>query len=1539
MAQEGHAELSKGALLSELIAQNVYFRKKRNLICSGSQLILEHQIGFKTFTNTLLFAIKSSYWRVYNDLRPESRKFKVKVYKKRDNRYKLKKAEAQPLERSLYMERHRAASAKKRKASSNRKVTLLLDVPKQAQARERSTSFRQKPKTYRDRHEKPRSKSTTAKKKPAPRAMRNKPRVASSRKVKKAKRQPQVTTYAMREAKRRQTRKTLKKIKNSKSEANFKTNEVRDKAGAWKAMTAKHSVSIRSNRAIGNGLESEEANFASNGGVNGEIFNDFIEQNVENLRSRNMVIRAKLYGNLKKHSRPIYSRPEAGAESRGRNPSKSEKKVPITKPTPNCKSEIRIVTGKRSRPKRDPLESVGDSIVSEKHESHVDKQVQMASMRPVHNCEFLESNKAILNESGQGAQKGDIGFLLEKPEESASGKKGESVVTELSGFEGASLKKSILLQTVEIESVVINQETNLVESLLVEGNKVFAKKTGERGGDKGAEKKGNEEGKGRKGKEQEEQTREKEEIKDGQGKGQEEARNEEDKQEENKKKGQKIPEGEPEQDKPIQTDKEVIIRDMMEDDKEKGDKTEEKEKKTPKKNKVAEKKEATRNAIGTENESQPAKPSKARLPKKAFQPKEKFKSVARNFNIQMKWKKNASLMKKKRKYQTEDRGKSQRPKNRRNAAKRRSGTKKNKKPKRAKSKEARRKRTKPNSRNKPKKEEKKVTVTKLIEEQSQERRKVVVDETRQTEHDQEIVITKTVTEETKNNRKVVVVKTTTKKVQTTGQPAAESKARPARKGKKSRRKKTLTVKKKTVDCKKAQEAVGDVKLKEFNAKEVDLTDTILSPMNLKNEPLRFQFLKKSIKEPKPLNLSLSPGNSIVMLTNNHPKKKPLQMPAVVLNNEEKQQLSELTGKAKTAGKAISAASFIVFECTQNKVLLSRGLKIRREIASLTKIMTCFTALRFARRHNLDLKTTLFEISKKAQKTRGTSARLKYKHYMSFEDLLYGLMLPSGNDAALVLAENIGRLLRLKKGKNLNRKLLNYKECPRPDSHFFIDLMNETRKGLKMKNSFFMNPHGLNNPRNFSTCQDMIHICSRALEMQKFSEVIQCREFTGRLLKRVIREEYKQQMIARGENISVEISSTSSSNKTLENSRTFSRNQSISYQQGTLAGAENSDLSKFSTFVTSNISNSIPPEKVKRVRFSTRIANKSYKKFYRNPIAGQVNPGLKSSLKKNSKYQTLEDKPEEQAPVSQRGKDYLLNKKKRVEKKITRFNNVKSKRDFYDRIKNMFIMRMGNQEDEDARLRKERKQILKRKLYNPAKHKKAPQTHRPSRFSNKNLIYSNMFHHSSSTSQLKVPGSLRDQQRSPVRLYSVSKGGPHRTPRDNVRKGSVPKSKLDKLISLDRRGDESLKVSEVSGKQGQKTAQENVASETRRLRMQKSSRSRKKKKVVRKEIQLEAHMKNLKELWGKSIGEIQEVLMERNKFNYVEAGEELWKNSNLLLKNEKYFGIKTGNTSNAKFCLASYKRESDFEYLASKSPLWLILSFAALLDQRKAFFGN
>lgn len=106
---------------------------------------------------------------------------------------------------------------------------------------------------------------------------------------------------------------------------------------------------------------------------------------------------------------------------------------------------------------------------------------------------------------------------------------------------------------------------------------------------------------------------------------------------------------------------------------------------------------------------------------------------------------------------------------------------------------------------------------------------------------------------------------------------------------------------------------------------------------------------------------------------------------------------------------------------------------------------------------------------------GTSAELVEGDQYTVLELLYGMMLPSGNDAATALAKWGGVILK-------------------GDSKDFIALMNKHACDLGMKSSTFGNPHGLPHPQNGSTAEDISMLVSKCLDFELFRTVIKCKVY-------------------------------------------------------------------------------------------------------------------------------------------------------------------------------------------------------------------------------------------------------------------------------------------------------------------------------------------------------------------------------------------------------------------------------------------------------------
>ena len=139
------------------------------------------------------------------------------------------------------------------------------------------------------------------------------------------------------------------------------------------------------------------------------------------------------------------------------------------------------------------------------------------------------------------------------------------------------------------------------------------------------------------------------------------------------------------------------------------------------------------------------------------------------------------------------------------------------------------------------------------------------------------------------------------------------------------------------------------------------------------------------------------------------------------------------------------ASSIVMDIDSKRILYEENKDDQRLIASITKIMTAIITIE----NNKDLNKKI-TVGEEVLKMYGTSIYLQVGEQMSIKDLLYGLILRSGNDAALVLAINTSKT-----------------------EENFVKLMNKKAKELNMTNTIFQNSHGLDEvTQNKSTAYDM-----------------------------------------------------------------------------------------------------------------------------------------------------------------------------------------------------------------------------------------------------------------------------------------------------------------------------------------------------------------------------------------------------------------------------------------------------------------------------------
>lgn len=177
----------------------------------------------------------------------------------------------------------------------------------------------------------------------------------------------------------------------------------------------------------------------------------------------------------------------------------------------------------------------------------------------------------------------------------------------------------------------------------------------------------------------------------------------------------------------------------------------------------------------------------------------------------------------------------------------------------------------------------------------------------------------------------------------------------------------------------------------------------------------------------------------------------------------KQPAEDLAGPPVTTCKA-----WAIGDAQTGKLLWGLNDSERRDIASTTKIMTAYLVTSLAEEHP-EVLDEVIEFSERADKTIGSTAGVRAGEKISVRELLYGLLLPSGNDASVALAEHFGS--RLAKSDDANAASY---DC-------FIVAMNEMANELGMDKTTFKNPHGLPAEGHQSTASDLLKLAHAAMK--------------------------------------------------------------------------------------------------------------------------------------------------------------------------------------------------------------------------------------------------------------------------------------------------------------------------------------------------------------------------------------------------------------------------------------------------------------------------
>ena len=167
--------------------------------------------------------------------------------------------------------------------------------------------------------------------------------------------------------------------------------------------------------------------------------------------------------------------------------------------------------------------------------------------------------------------------------------------------------------------------------------------------------------------------------------------------------------------------------------------------------------------------------------------------------------------------------------------------------------------------------------------------------------------------------------------------------------------------------------------------------------------------------------------------------------------------------------AISANSVTVMDSDTKRILYSHNGDEKRLIASITKIMTSLVAIKNSNINDI------VEINESVLKSYGSGIYVEVGEQISLEDLLYGLMLRSGNDAAIAIADYVSGSMEK-----------------------FSELMNEMATSIGMKSTTFINSSGLENDKgigNISTSNDMALLMSEALKNKIFQKIVRTKKHT------------------------------------------------------------------------------------------------------------------------------------------------------------------------------------------------------------------------------------------------------------------------------------------------------------------------------------------------------------------------------------------------------------------------------------------------------------
>lgn len=183
----------------------------------------------------------------------------------------------------------------------------------------------------------------------------------------------------------------------------------------------------------------------------------------------------------------------------------------------------------------------------------------------------------------------------------------------------------------------------------------------------------------------------------------------------------------------------------------------------------------------------------------------------------------------------------------------------------------------------------------------------------------------------------------------------------------------------------------------------------------------------------------------------------------LISNNEIEEVSKNINTEPT----LNSRKCAVYDRKSKMIIYGKNEDVKCAMASTTKIMTATVVL-----ENVEDLNKIVTVTSKAAGTGGSRLGLKKNDKITINDLLYGLMLRSGNDAAVALAIEVGGSVE-----------------------GFATLMNQKAENLGLVNTHFVTPHGLDNPEHYTTATELAKLTDYALKNKTFANIVGTKNYT------------------------------------------------------------------------------------------------------------------------------------------------------------------------------------------------------------------------------------------------------------------------------------------------------------------------------------------------------------------------------------------------------------------------------------------------------------